>query len=93
MSEDNSEVFGLLMPFWIDTDAYTDRDRAMFVAGVEFEQVTRLLKDGWIGERPVHRENESRLRMAAARLKRTVAITPQGDEFPEWSFLVALPAE
>ena len=28
--------FSLEMPFFIDTDGYTDRDREMFVCGVEF---------------------------------------------------------
>ena len=44
-----SDEYSLLMPFWIDTDGYTDRDREMFVCGVEFQMVTELLKDGWTG--------------------------------------------
>ncbi len=33
------EPFIISTPFWIDDDPYTDRDRKMFVAGVEFEMV------------------------------------------------------
>ncbi len=60
--------YSLLMPFWIDTDGYTDRDRLMFVAGVEFEMARNQLNDGWTGTRTICRENESRLRMMCARL-------------------------
>lgn len=75
MSEPN-DAWGLVCPFWIDTDAYSDRDREMFVAGVEFQMVYALLTDGWRGSRPVHRENESRLRMLCGRLKVPCEITP-----------------
>lgn len=60
--------YGLVMPFWIDTNGYTDRDRLMFCAGVEFEMVHKLLESGWRGPRLIHRENESRLRMMCARM-------------------------
>lgn len=86
MSESGKAEFGLAMPFWIDTDAYTDRDRDMFVAGVEFQMVTTLLKSGWHGSRPIHPENESRLRMAAGRLNRKVIIE-RCVEDDSWSYL------
>lgn len=57
------------VPFWIDTDGYTVRDREMFVCGVEFEMVYRLLRNDWKGSRPVHRENESRLRLLLGHLR------------------------
>ena len=44
MASDNDRDYGLEMPFWIDTDAYTDRDREMFVAGVEFQPVQPLIE-------------------------------------------------
>lgn len=70
-----SDEYGLLMPFWIDTDGYTDRDREMFTCGVEFEMVRQQLTTGWRGSRPIHRENESRLRMMAGKLGVPVNIT------------------
>src|SRR5690242_16551768 len=60
--------YGLVMPFWIDTDGYSDRDRLMFCAGVEFEMVRQQLKSGWRGMRLIHRENESRLRLMCGKL-------------------------
>lgn len=77
------------MPFWIDTDAYTDRDRRMFVCGVEFEMIHSRVKAGWCGEHPIHRENESRIRMMCGRLGRRCLIE-QGEGFDgceEWSYL------
>lgn len=35
--EQHDGEFSLVVPFWIDTDGYSDRDRLMFCAGVEFE--------------------------------------------------------
>jgi hypothetical protein len=74
VSEDG---FKLVLPFWIDTDAYSDRDRSMFTAGFEFAQVVVHMEenDGPM-ERPIHPENESRIRMAAGRLGRTCRIEP-----------------
>lgn len=63
----NDESWDLVTPFWIDTDGYTDRDREMFCAGVEFQMICRLLDDGWEGTRPMRRENESRVRMLCAK--------------------------
>jgi hypothetical protein len=67
VSESN-EDWGLVMSFWIDTDGYNDRDRAMFVAGVEFQMVYALITNGWHGCRPIHQENSSRIRMMCGRL-------------------------
>ena len=75
-----SDEYQCVMPFWIDTDGYTDRDRKMFVAGFEFCQVLKQLESGWTGERPIHQENSSRIRMAARRLGRiTLHIEPHTD--------------
>lgn len=78
-----------MLPFWIDIDAYTDRDRLMFVCGFEFQQVyTAALKDGRV-ERPVHRENESRIRMMCGKFGWQCEIVPhEGYEGCEtWSDL------
>lgn len=57
------------MPFWIDTEAYSDRDRMMFVCGVEFEMIRNRIRNEERGVTiPIHRENESRIRMMCARL-------------------------
>lgn len=60
---DESESWGLVQSFFIDTDGYTDRDREMFVCGVEFQMICQSLDDGWVGFRLFHTENESRVRM------------------------------
>jgi len=63
------------MPFWIDTDAYSDRDRQMFVCGAEFMLlITELEVLAGVGplsgiERVIHKENESRARMACGRMR------------------------
>ncbi len=67
------------LPFWIDTDGYTDRDRLMFVCGVEFEMLSRLLACCWVGSRPIHRENESRVRLACGLLRIEHTIEPHQD--------------
>lgn len=72
---DEPEEYGLVMPFWIDTPAYSQRDKEMFVCGVEFQMVCDQFRDGWHGTRPIHRENESRLRMAANKLGRRVIVS------------------
>lgn len=68
-----------LMPFWIDTDAYSKWDREMFVCGFEFGQIYRLVSEGWRGTRPIHRENESRFRMMCAHLGVACRIDPHED--------------
>jgi hypothetical protein len=85
--------FRLVLPFWIDTVAYNDRDRAMFTAGYEFCQVVDLLENTsgpMTVCRPIHKENESRIRMAAGKLGRRVTITPcepEHDPDGTWSYL------
>lgn len=85
MENENCE-FGLKLPFWIDTDGYSDRDRAMFVAGYEFATVVDALECNYPFSGPIHSENESRVRMACAQYKRRYAITPTNCE--GWSNLV-----
>ena len=84
------DEYGLVQSFFIDTDAYSNRDRNMFVAGFEFDHVLDLVDRGWHGERPIHRENESRLRMALGRRKVSFTIAPHdGYEGCEtWSQLI-----
>jgi len=97
MDNDSSQTSGeeapgfmLVCPFWIDTDAYTDRDRSMFVAGVEFQMFLGELQTGEAFELPIHKENESRIRMACGRFGRRCSIEP----YPEkgcpgaWSFAI-----
>jgi hypothetical protein len=91
-TEDGSRPgsYRMSMPFWIDTDAYSDRDREMFVAGVEFEMIYCQLEAGGPFKRTIHRENESRTRMMCGRLGRRCSIEacPESDD-PDghWSFL------
>jgi hypothetical protein len=97
VTEPENNSYGLVCPFWIDTDAYSDRDRAMFVAGYEFALILRSLEeDDGYSARTIHRENESRVRMAAGRFGRriTVAACPAGqDPSGTWSFLEIEPKE
>lgn len=95
MSEDDQQgedaEYSCAMPFWIDTDAYTDRDRQMFTAGVEFQMVYQLLKNDWAGERTIHRENESRVRMMCGKMKRKCQIDPCEGHGDTWAFLTVFP--
>lgn len=77
--------YNCLMPFWIDTEAYTRRDRDMFVAGVEFEMLRQELTAGGPVTRTIHTENESRARMMAGKLGRKVTIEASGVE--GWSYM------
>ena len=63
-----NDQWGLVHSFYIDTEGYTERDREMFVAGAEYMMLTGILDAGWRGNRPVHRENASRLRMLCGKL-------------------------
>lgn len=81
----DSAEYGLVMPFYIDTDGYTDRDREMFVCGVEWQMVYEQMKAGEPFTRTIHTENESRIRMMAGRMGYLVNITPT--EYEGWSFL------
>lgn len=76
--------YGLIQSFYIDTDAYSDRDRQMFVCGAEFWQIIAMLDDGWTGSKPIHRENESRVRMLCGRRGIRCDIRPC-DGYEEWS--------
>jgi len=88
MMDDNdhehSDEMTLVTPFWIDTDGYTDRDRLMFCCGVEFQMVRMSLAHGEEFSRPIHAENESRLRMLCAMAKRPCEIVQVNDQ---WSSL------
>ncbi len=70
--------FGLAMPFLTDGDAYTDRERLMFTTGYEFCQLHVLLEENPGPEisRPVHRENEDRIRVLCGRLGRRYQLEP-----------------
>lgn len=57
-----------VMPFWIDTPGYTDRDRLMFVCGVEFQMIYETIKDKRDWSQCIHSENESRVRMMCRKL-------------------------
>lgn len=70
------ERWGLVCSFFIDTDGYTARDREMFVCGVEFSMVFEELKTGNEVRRPIHPENESRIRMMCGAFNRRCTITP-----------------
>ncbi len=65
---EESREFGLFCPFWIDTDSYTDRDREMFVCGVEFQMIYETIRDKRDWAQPIHTENESRVRMLCGKL-------------------------
>ena len=90
---DESDGFRIVAPYWFDTDAYTDRDRLMFVCGAEFEMVMDYLRsddNGPMG-RTIHKENESRIRLLCGRFGRGCTITPvehEHDPLGTWSYLV-----
>ena len=71
-----SDEFQLSIPFIIDGEGYTDRDRAMFVAGYEFCQIRSLLHDMPEGgiNRPIHSENVDRVRVLCGRFGRRCEI-------------------
>jgi hypothetical protein len=89
------EGYSLVCPYWIDTDAYTDRDRLMFVAGCEFEIVLDHVRhDGAELCRTIHRENESRIRLMCGHFRRSCEITavePKHDPNGSWSYLRVAP--
>ncbi len=74
--------FGLVMPFWIDTPGYSDRDREMFVCGVEFHLLLEEIKSGFLGKRPIpiHSENSGRVRMMCQKLGLHAVLTDCGVE-------------
>ena len=60
--------YDLVLPFWIDTDGYSDRDREMFVCGVEFSMIYTEVAAGREWNKPIHNENCSRVRMLCGKL-------------------------
>lgn len=91
---DEEHEFGLVQSFYIDTDAYTDRDRLMFCAGVEFEMIRQKLNDPEFTSTTIHRENESRIRMMISKSGRAVQIDPcevAHDPDGTWSYLSVCP--
>lgn len=82
------EEFNIVTPFWIDTDAYSDRDRLMFCCGVEFQMIRAELASGNDFERPIHTENESRGRLLVSRQQRACEIKRFDDQ---WSLLRVAP--
>lgn len=79
--------YSLLMPFWIDTDGYTDRDRQMFVCGVEFEMLRAELAESKTVLRTIHTENASRARMMANRMGRKAVAESSGVD--GWSYFTS----
>jgi len=71
-----ADGFQVAVPFVIDGEAYTDRDRAMFVAGYEFCQIRIFLEDRQDDPicRPIHSENTDRLRVLCNRFQRQCTI-------------------
>ena len=80
----SSGEYEILMPFWIDTEAYSDRDKEMFVCGVEFEMLRQELTKPKTVLRTIHIENSSRARMMAHKLGRQAVVEPSGVE--GWSY-------
>ena len=89
MSESDSAEYGMVMPFWIDTPGYTDRDREMFVCGVEFEMIRQELESGKGIRRPIHADNSSRVRMMCHKMGRKYEVRTTVQ--PEWADLLVWP--
>jgi hypothetical protein len=82
--------YALGCPRYLDTDAYTDRDRLMFWSGEEFGEVLgRIIGEDGPISRMIYRENESRVRMACGRYGRrcTIRACASGDPAGLWSYL------
>jgi hypothetical protein len=79
------DEWSCFMPFWIDTEAYSDRDREMFTCGVEFGSVFNALRrgDGYSG--PIHTENSSRVRMMCGRIGIQAMIKQMEPPYEMWS--------
>lgn len=86
------EEWGMLVSFNIDGPSYDDRDREMFVCGYEFAQVyNHIMKDPGKLQIPIHRDNESRIKIMCGKFKRRCTITPcsaEHDPDGTWSDLV-----
>lgn len=83
--------FNLFIPFVIDGEGYSDRDRSMFVAGYEFCQIRTFLgaNPGEPLSRPIHSENADRVRVLCNRFGRVCKIERIDDT---WSQLDITPA-
>ena len=91
---DEPQEWGLVQRFWIDTDAYSERDRLMFCCGVEFEMIRQNLKNPEFTNSTIHRENESRVRMMIGGMGRACRIEqcePEHDPDGTWSYLEVSP--
>lgn len=92
MNEENDDKaeYQLKTKFYIDTDGYSDRDRELFVCGFEFCMVVDLEKSGARIERPIHRENTSRIRMHLGKIGRKFSIddSDEYDASGTWAWLV-----
>lgn len=95
MSEDAD--WNLISPFWIDTDAYSDRDRLLFCCGYEFADLLQVIRHhDEEYHAAIHRENESRIRLACGRFGRKCVIDPcqlSHDPDGSWSYLTILKKE
>ena len=83
---EGSASYGLVDSFYIDTDGYTDRDREMFTCGVEYQMILDLIALKWVGGRPLHTENSSRVRMLCGKKNVPCKITPL-EGYTEWVWL------
>jgi len=68
MSEDDNQEYDLVVSFYIDTEAYSARDKHMFTCGVEFQMAYQCIKDRRDWCQCIHTENESRVRMLCGKL-------------------------
>ena len=82
--------YSLKVPCWVDTDGYTDRDREMFICGIEYYMLAQELEGDGEVKRYIHAENASRSRLLAGKLGRQVTIEPcSHDNFPGWWYVTA----
>ena len=66
-------MYEFQLPAYVDTDGYSDRDREMFICGMEYQSIVeQMVEDDDIFDVWVHAENLSRLRMSAVVLDRLV---------------------
>ena len=78
-NDEGENSYQLAVPFFIDTDGYTDRDREMFCCGAEFRQFYEASKTGERYEATISRENMTRFRLASAFLDRRCELTTPDD--------------
>ena len=76
MEESKKIDFSLVAPFWVDTAGYSDRDREMFVCGVEYHMIYLEMQECKKSTRSIHVENESRVKMLAKKLECKIKLTP-----------------